>query len=201
MVIGSYGGNYADFAKTIINLDKVINSSVLIEKHGDKYKGTSRENRNLEAVFVMVSAFRDGDYVIPVQLEIKKASDVGGRLYLTVAMTKIEASVLGGTIDNNQAFPLIPASITYNLADIFREINLQDGHFLKYLPDGFLSEAQKEAKRMAIEEDTLVTKEIGESIWQRSFYDHIIRDEDDYHTRIRYIEEKTKKWFFDDYYV
>lgn len=148
-----YGGNYADFAKTIINLDKVINSAVLIEKHGDKYKGTSRENRNLEAVFVMVSAFRDGDYVIPIQLEIKKASDVGGRLYLTVAMTKIEASVLGGTIDNNQAFPLIPASITYNLADIFREINPKDRHFLKYLPDGFLSEAQKEAKRMAIEED------------------------------------------------
>ena len=148
-----YGGNYVDFAKTIINLDKVINSAVLIEKHGDKYKGTARENRNLEAVFVLVSAFKDGDYVIPVQLEIKKSSDVGGRLYLTVAMTKIEASVLEGTIDENQAFPLIPASTTYNLADIFREINPKDGHFLKYLPDGFLSEAQKEAKRNALAAD------------------------------------------------
>ena len=148
-----YGGNYVDFAKTIINLDKVINSAVLIEKHPDKYKGTSREDRNLEAVFVMVSAFRDGDYVIPVQLEIKKSSNDGGRLYLTVAMTKIEASVLGGTVDENQALHLIPASITYNLADIFRKINPQDGHFLKYLPDGFLSEVQKESKRKAIEED------------------------------------------------
>ena len=148
-----YGGNYVDFAKTIINLDKVINSAVLIEKHGDKYKGTVRENRNLEAVFVLASAFKDGDYVIPVQLEIKKSTDVGGRLYLTVAMTKIEASVLEGTIDENQAFPLIPASTTYNLADIFREINPKDGHFLKYLPDGFLSEAQKEAKRNALAAD------------------------------------------------
>ena len=148
-----YGGNYVSFTKTILNLDKVINSAVLIEKHRDKYKGTSREDRNLEAVFVMVSAFRDGDYIIPVQLEIKKSSTDGGRLYLTVAMTKIEASVLGGTVDENQALHLIPASITYNLADIFREINPQDGHFLKYLPDGFLSEAQKDAKRMAIEED------------------------------------------------
>ena len=48
---------------------------------------------------------------------------------------------------------------------------------------------------------TLVSKEIGESIWQRSFYDHIIRDEEDYYLRVRYIEENPKKWFFDDYYV
>ena len=47
----------------------------------------------------------------------------------------------------------------------------------------------------------LVTKELGESIWQRSYYDHIIRDEKDYQTRIQYIDENPAKWFFDDYYV
>ena len=48
---------------------------------------------------------------------------------------------------------------------------------------------------------TLTTKEIGKSIWQRSYYDHIIRDDEDYYCRIRYIEENPKKWFYDDYYV
>ena len=48
---------------------------------------------------------------------------------------------------------------------------------------------------------TLVTKEIGESIWQRSFYDHIIRNEEYYYLRVRYIEENPRKWFFDDSYV
>ena len=47
----------------------------------------------------------------------------------------------------------------------------------------------------------LVTKELGHSIWHRSYYDHIIRDERDYQIRARYIEENPSKWFFDDYYV
>ena len=47
----------------------------------------------------------------------------------------------------------------------------------------------------------LVTKELGKSIWQRSFYDHIIRDEADYLIKVQYIQENPKKWYFDDYYV
>ena len=45
---------------------------------------------------------------------------------------------------------------------------------------------------------TMVTKELGHSIWQRSYYDHIIRDEADYQCRVRYI---AAKWYYDDYYV
>ena len=47
----------------------------------------------------------------------------------------------------------------------------------------------------------LVSKELGKSIFQRSYYDHIIRDEEDYCIRVRYIEEKPNKWAYDDYYV
>ena len=48
---------------------------------------------------------------------------------------------------------------------------------------------------------TLVTKELGYSIWQRSYYDHIIRDQRDYNVRLQYIRENPAKWFFDDYYT
>ena len=47
---------------------------------------------------------------------------------------------------------------------------------------------------------TLVSKELGQSIWQRSYYDHIIRDEQDYLTKVQYIEENPAKWFYDDYF-
>ena len=47
---------------------------------------------------------------------------------------------------------------------------------------------------------TLVTKELGCSIWQRSFYDHVIRDEKEYVLIAHYIEENPAKWFDDTYY-
>ena len=46
------------------------------------------------------------------------------------------------------------------------------------------------------------SKEIGENIWQRSFHDHIIRNEEDYNIRWQYIDENPKKWLMgkDKYY-
>ena len=46
----------------------------------------------------------------------------------------------------------------------------------------------------------LVTKAIGKSIWQRSFYDHIIRDETDYMIKWKYIDENPAKWADDEYH-
>ena len=47
---------------------------------------------------------------------------------------------------------------------------------------------------------TLVTKELGYSIWQRSYHDHIIRNEEDYISILRYIQENPAKWCEDRYY-
>ncbi len=41
----------------------------------------------------------------------------------------------------------------------------------------------------------MVTKEIGKSIWQRSYHDHIIRNEDDYKEKRQYIENNPLKRF------
>ena len=40
----------------------------------------------------------------------------------------------------------------------------------------------------------LCNKEIGKNIWQRSFHDHIIRDEKDYITRCDYIDKNPTLW-------
>ena len=147
-----YGGSYTDFAGAISNLEKILQNAVLIEQHTDKYVGTSRADQNLERVYVLFGAFQDGKSIVPVQFEIKKSSDVGGKLYVTVAMTKIEADVPGTTIDDSQSRSLISAS-KYSLSEIFQKINPADKHFLKYLPDNFLTENQIIAKQEALKED------------------------------------------------
>ena len=41
---------------------------------------------------------------------------------------------------------------------------------------------------------TLVTKELGRSIFQRSYHDHVIRWEQDYRDVWQYIENNPAKW-------
>jgi REP element-mobilizing transposase RayT len=43
-------------------------------------------------------------------------------------------------------------------------------------------------------------KEIGENIWQRYYYDHIIRNKHDYEEISKYIHENPLKWQFDELY-
>ena len=45
-----------------------------------------------------------------------------------------------------------------------------------------------------------VSKQIGKSIWQKSFYDHIIRDREDYEKHVRYICENPLRWRDDELY-
>ncbi len=47
---------------------------------------------------------------------------------------------------------------------------------------------------------TMVTKEIGNSIWQRSYHDHIIRGEKDYQKIWEYIDTNELKWELDCFY-
>jgi len=48
---------------------------------------------------------------------------------------------------------------------------------------------------------TLVSKELGMSIWQRSYYDHVIRNQEDYVVKAQYIADNPAKWAEDDYFV
>lgn len=47
---------------------------------------------------------------------------------------------------------------------------------------------------------TSVTKRLGRKIWQKGFYDHIIKDDADYESVWTYIDENPRKWENDAYY-
>ncbi len=46
-----------------------------------------------------------------------------------------------------------------------------------------------------------ISKQMGFSMWQKSYHDHIVRDEIDYLRISRYIDENPQKWLEDMYYV
>jgi REP element-mobilizing transposase RayT len=46
-----------------------------------------------------------------------------------------------------------------------------------------------------------VTRKIGLSFWQRSYHEHIIRNEDEYKRIWQYIDENPAKWHEDRYYI
>ena len=45
-----------------------------------------------------------------------------------------------------------------------------------------------------------VTKEAGIPVWQKSFYEHIVRNDQEYQQIWRYIDENPLKWLQDCYY-
>ncbi len=49
----------------------------------------------------------------------------------------------------------------------------------------------------------MTNKKCDVDLWQRSFYDHIIRNEEDFLNHIQYIEENPRKWIIgkDEYYA
>ena len=131
--VADYGGNLADLAKVVMNMQPLLNNAVLLEIHEDKARGTPKENTWLLQTYVLLSAYQDGYQITPVQFEIKQYVDGQNRLYLAVALTKIEAGVIDDTIlDNNQASTrLLPASAEAGVID---DTALQKGERTRLLP-------------------------------------------------------------------
>lgn len=46
-----------------------------------------------------------------------------------------------------------------------------------------------------------VSKRIGHSVWQGRFYDHVIRNENDYRSIWEYIDNNPARWTEDEYYT
>lgn len=83
-------------------------------------------------------------------------SEYGG-LYMTVAMTKIKESDVVKKLQAGEsaAATSLLSDSNVSIQNIFRSVKAGDGRFLKYAPDAFLNDAQKAAKRRAIQRQTV----------------------------------------------
>lgn len=149
---GARRNGFSDFAKMLTNFDAIVENAVPIEIHSDKYRGTRRENADLRQVSVFVSAFYDNGGIVPVQFEVKEYANRANELYVIVSLQKIrDAVVATGRVSETDTFAEAGhISYAISLQELFSKINPSDGDFLKYVPDGFLSEEQRSAKQAAL---------------------------------------------------
>lgn len=146
------GSNFADFEKMLASLDELTEEAKVIETHDDRYKGTVREDRHLKNMYVLLSAYRDGSDIVPVQFAIKEKAD-GNKLYLAVTMTKIkETDIMAAPADLTES-NATNQSLNINIAQLIKFVNSSEGEFLKYIPDDLLNEEQRKMKQVAKERE------------------------------------------------
>lgn len=145
--------NFHDFAKMLYVFDDVVANAQAIETHTDKYVETKRENRNLKQVYVLMSAFKDGDFIIPVEFNIKEFVDeVKNQLYVSVTLQKMKADLMG-TASEQSSYHIPKSTFNYSLYDIIKNVNPSDKEFLKYIPDELLSKEQQARKNIALSQE------------------------------------------------
>ncbi len=157
---GNITTNYTDFAKMLTVFDDVIRNAVPIEVHTDKYVGTKRENPDLKYDYVLLSAFTDDNYIVPVELHIKEYKDsyrINNKLYVSITLGKIknEDNIITGSLlkNNNEVANSVPLSSEVSIPQLVSKVNEKLGNFYKYLPDELLSETQLKYKKIAAEKD------------------------------------------------
>ena len=148
------GGEYQNYARMMSVFDDVVDAAIGIEAHTNRYESKGEQ---VNATYVFASAFATDNGYVPVLLEVREFTDgTKSTLHVAVSLQEIERSrIVGHNNDSKitaEPYPL-PASSTIKVADLFGNVNPNDGRMLKYIPDGFLNDEQKVAKQKAIEEE------------------------------------------------
>ena len=65
----------------------------------------------------------------------------------------------------------------------------------------FINNANSEISKFVGTFKRLTNKKYGKNVWQNSFYDHVIRSEQDYRDIWEYIENNPAKWREDRFYI
>ena len=149
--INKQGKRYDNYALMLTQMKAIIENAVGIETHNRRYG----DEGQIKQTYVFVSAMQTKESVIPVLLEVRAFNDATkSTLRVAVSMSEIKRSRIVEHIPAatrpNQSYSLPASSI--RVADLFANVNSRDGRLLKYIPDGFLNEAQRDGKQAALQE-------------------------------------------------
>ena len=73
-------------------------------------------------------------------------------------------------------------------------------HFLVMIPEDY-GEGTRALPQLVRSYKACVSRELGEKIWQRGYYEHVIRNSTDYLSHVKYIVENPLRWVYDKYYI
>ena len=155
-VLDKSHADFYDFARMLYVFEDIVKNAQPIEAHSDKYVETKRANSNLKQVYILLSAFEDGNSIIPVEFNIKEFSNGDkNKLYVSVTLQKIEVDLMEHPPQRKVATKNSKPTSTYSITDIIKNVNPHDKYFLKYIPDSLLNSKQIKAKLEALEEDRI----------------------------------------------
>ena len=129
--------------------DEVIENAIGIEVHNRNDEGY-KPDVTLNNVYVLMSAFEDGDSIIPVKLEVKEFKDKQNTLYIAISLEAIKKTEVLKQGNTEKGVTQNSYSVTISICDLFSKINPKDINFLKYIPNNFLNTKQLAAKNKAI---------------------------------------------------
>ena len=143
---------YYDFVKMLSCFDLVIENAVGIEMHNRNSEGYKKDI-TLKNMYVLASAFVDGNEVVPVKLEIKEFTDKPSSLYVAIALERIDIETIkkDGVVVQEVADNSVAQQVTrpsnISIAEYFKNINPKDESFYKYIPKLFLNDGVDLSKR------------------------------------------------------
>ena len=121
--------------------DTVIENAVGIEVHK---RPDYKPDPTLKNVYVLMSSFADGDYFIPVKLEIKEFNDKQNKLYVAIALDGIKKTEVSKQGTTEIGVAQGSRSVNISILDLMQKINPSNTNFTKYFPKNILTQAQKE---------------------------------------------------------
>lgn len=142
-------GNYELFAQMLSCFSEVISNAVGIDVHNRNDEGY-KPDKTLKRVYVLCSAFENDTEIVPVKLSVKEFTDKNNRLYLAVALEGIKKDRVRSMGVQDNLTHIRTSPVTISIAELFKNVNIKDTNFLKYIPNQFISEVQIEAKEKAL---------------------------------------------------
>lgn len=146
--------NAEQLVRLIPVLQEAVQSAVGIEVHDNRYFA----DYNTLYFANLLGGYIDGDYFIPVRFGIKASRDGHNTLYVVISDQAIKkAEVVGPPTPGKPGQNGSRSASDINIASLAK--NVKHADILKYLPDGMLTEEQRELKWKAIADTVVYTNE------------------------------------------
>ena len=141
-----------EFTAMLINLDTLVENAIAIECH-ENYAVVNADDSKLKQTFILIPAFKNEKGIVPVKFDARISDDGSNKIYVAITAQEIEPDVALPTNDSKSKVDNQSGSCTVNIKDILSRVNSSDVNFIKYIPDGFLSEEKLRIKNDALEHD------------------------------------------------
>ncbi len=141
-----------NLAKLFPVLEESVKYAVGVDIHDNRYyfDNTTKD------IMVLLGAYKDEDYFVPIKYEIKNFFKGTPKLYVVVSQNKIEAEVVKTSARDVKPSDLNAsrsASIV-SISQLIKNVNPDDSGLLKYLPSEMLSDEQQNGKEKGFNNTT-----------------------------------------------